>query len=81
MLNTVEKSAEGIVGGAPAEGPNDERRRTMTERDGNASDYLGKQAAAMPRDELVAGLSGQPESIYPQALLATCWSGPICNAH
>ena len=69
-LNTVEKSAEGIVSGAPAEGPNDERRRTMTERDGNASDHLPRQAVGIPQDELVAGPSGQPESIHPQALLA-----------
>ena len=39
-------------------------------RDGNASDHLRKQAAAQPQDELVAGLSGQPESIQPEALLA-----------
>jgi group II intron reverse transcriptase/maturase len=70
VLNTVEKSAEGIVGGAPAEGPNDERRRTMTKRDGNASGNLLLQAAAVPRDELVAGSSGPPESIHTQALLA-----------
>lgn len=42
----------------------------MTKRDGNASDHLHPQAAATSQDELVAGLSGQPESIYPQALLA-----------
>ena len=42
----------------------------MTERDGNASDHLRKQAAATPQDELVAGSSGQPESIHTQALLA-----------
>ena len=42
----------------------------MTKRDGNASDPLHKQAAAMPQDELAAGLSGQPESIQPQTLLA-----------
>ena len=70
MLNTVEKSAEGIVGGAPVEGPNDERRRIMTKRDGNASDHLRQQAAATPQDELAAGLSGQPESIHTQALFA-----------
>jgi len=70
MLNTVEKSAEGIVGGATAEGPNDERQRIMTKRDGNASDNLLTQTAAKPQDELVAGSSGQPESIHPQALLA-----------
>ena len=69
-LNTVEKSAEGIVGAARTEGPNDERRRRMTKRDGSASDHLPTQAAAMPQDELVAGLSGQPESIQPQTLLA-----------
>ena len=40
------------------------------ERDGNASDHLPKQAAGIPQDELVAGPSGQPESIHPQALLA-----------
>ena len=39
-------------------------------RDGNASDHLRKQAAANPQDELAAGLSGQPESIQPEALLA-----------
>jgi RNA-directed DNA polymerase len=42
----------------------------MTKRDGNASDHLLTQAAATPQDELVAGLSGTPESILPQALLA-----------
>lgn len=66
----MEKSAKGIVGGAPAEGPNDERRRTVTKRDGIASEHLHTQAAAMPQDELAAGLSGQPESIHTQALLA-----------
>jgi hypothetical protein len=70
VLNIEEKSAEGIVGGAPAEGPNDERRRIMTKRDATASDHLPTQAAALPQDERVAGLSGQPESIHPQALLA-----------
>jgi len=69
-LNTEEKSAEGIVGGATAEGPNDERRRIMTTRNGNASDHLHPQAAATPQDELVAGSSGQPESIQTQALFA-----------
>ena len=39
-------------------------------RDGNASDLLCKQAADNPQDELVAGLSGQPASIQPEALLA-----------
>jgi len=70
MLNTVEKSAEGEVGGAPAEGPNEERRRTVTKRDGTASDHLCKQAVATPQDELAAGSYGQPESIHTQALLA-----------
>lgn len=70
MLNTVEKSAEGIVGGAPAEGPNDERRRIMTKRDGTASDHLSNRAAVLPQDELAAGSSRQPESIHTQALLA-----------
>ena len=42
----------------------------MTKRDGNASDHLRKQAADYPQDELAAGLSGQPESIQPEALLA-----------
>lgn len=69
-LNTVEKSAKGIVGGAPAEGPNDERRRIVTKRDGNASDHPSNRAAATPQDELVAGSSGQPESIHTQALYA-----------
>jgi group II intron reverse transcriptase/maturase len=63
-------TAKGILGGAPAEGPNDERRRTVTKRDGIASDHLHTQAAAMPQDELAAGSSGQPESIHTQALLA-----------
>jgi len=40
------------------------------ERDGNASDHLPRQAVGIPQDELVAGPSGQPESIHPQALLA-----------
>lgn len=70
MLNNVEKSAEGIVGGALAEGLNDERQRIMTKRDTTASDYLPTQAAAMLRDERVAGSSGQPESIHTQVLLA-----------
>jgi group II intron reverse transcriptase/maturase len=39
-------------------------------RDGNASDHLREQAAVTPQDELVAGSSGQPESIQPEALLA-----------
>ena len=39
-------------------------------RDGNASDHLREQAAGNPQDELVAGLSGQPESIQTQTLLA-----------
>jgi group II intron reverse transcriptase/maturase len=69
-LNTVEKSAEGIVGGATAEGPNDERQRIVTKRDGNASDHPSNRAAAIPQDELVAGLSGQPESIHTQTLYA-----------
>ena len=60
----MEKSAEGIIGGAPAEGRNDERRRIMTKRDGTASDHLRKQVAALPQDELVAGSSGQPESMH-----------------
>ena len=42
----------------------------MTKRDGNASEHLREQAAGNPQDELVAGLSGKPESIQPQALLA-----------
>jgi hypothetical protein len=70
VLNIGEKSAEGIVGGAPTEGRNDERRRRMTKRDGNASEPLLTQAAAKPQDELVAGLSGQPESIHTQVPLA-----------
>jgi len=55
---------------APAEGPNDERRRTVTKRDGIASEHLRQQAAATPQDELVAGSSRQPESIQTQALLS-----------
>lgn len=66
----MEKSAEGIVGGAPAEGPNDERQRNVTKRDGNASDHPSHRAAATPRDELAAGSSRQPESIHNPALLA-----------
>ena len=54
----------------PTEGPNDERRRTMTKRDGNASDHLHPQAAATLQDERVAGSSGQPESTHTQALFA-----------
>ena len=54
----------------PTEGPNDERRRTVTKRDGIASDPLPPQAAVTPQDELVAGWSGNPESIPSQALLA-----------
>ena len=54
----------------PTEGPNDERRRTMTKRDGIASDHLPLQAAATLQDELVAGLSRNPESIPSPALLA-----------
>ena len=42
----------------------------MTKRDGNASDHLLTQAAGNPQDEPVAGLSGKPESIQPEALLA-----------
>jgi group II intron reverse transcriptase/maturase len=42
----------------------------VTKRDGIASDHLRKRAAATPQGELVAGLSGQPESIHTQALLA-----------
>jgi len=66
----VEKSAKGIVGDATAEGPNDERQRIVTKRDGNASDYLRQQAAAKPQDELASGSPGQPESIHTQALFA-----------
>ncbi|MBI5854789.1 MAG: group II intron reverse transcriptase/maturase [Nitrospirae bacterium] len=39
-------------------------------RDGNASDDLSNRAAAKPRDELVAGSLGQPESIHTHAVLA-----------
>lgn len=42
----------------------------MTKRDGTASDPLLTQAVVKPQDELVAGLSGQPESIHTQVLLA-----------
>ena len=66
----MEKSAKGIVGDATAEGPNDERQRIVTKRDGNVSDHLPTQAAATPQDELAAGSSGQPESIQTLALLA-----------
>ena len=55
---------------APAEGPNDERERTTVKSDGIASDHLPRQAAALPQDELVAGLPGCPDSIPSQALLA-----------
>ncbi len=64
------KSAKGIVGDATAEGPNDERQRIVTKRDGNASDHLRQQAADKPQDELAPGSSGQPESIHTQALFA-----------
>jgi hypothetical protein len=53
-----------------AEGPNDERRRNVAKRDGTESDHLRKQAAAMPRDQLVDGLPRQPESIHACALFA-----------
>lgn len=66
----MEESAKGIVGGAPTEGPNDGRRRPMTNRDGIASANLLVQAAATPQDELAAGASGHPESIPPCAWLA-----------
>ena len=66
----MEKSAEGIVGGATVEGPNEERQRTVAKRDGRASEHLRKQAAATPQDELVAGSPRQPESIHTQALFA-----------
>ena len=36
----------------------------------NASDHPSDRAAATPQDELVAGSSGQPAPIHPQALLA-----------
>ena len=42
----------------------------MTKSNGNASDPQRKLAAALPPDEPIAGPSGQPESIHPQALLA-----------
>jgi len=42
----------------------------MTKRDGIASDHLPLQAAATLQDELVAGLSRNPESIPSPALLA-----------
>ena len=42
----------------------------MGKRDGNASEHLRKQAAALPQDEFVAGSSGQPESIHQGALRA-----------
>ena len=64
------KSTECIVGGATAEGQNDERQRTVTKRDGNASDFLSNQAAATPQDEPAVGSPGQPESIHTQALYA-----------
>ena len=64
----MEKSAEGIVGGATVESPNDERQRTVAKRDGRASEHLRKQAAATPQDELVAGSPRQPESIHTRAL-------------
>ena len=66
----MEKSAKGIVGDATAEGPNDERQRIVTKRDGNASDHLRQQAVAKPQDELCSGSSGQPESIHTQTLFA-----------
>ena len=39
------------VGGAPAEGPNDETQRIVTKRDGNASDHPSNRDAATPQDE------------------------------
>lgn len=55
---------------AADEGPNDERRRIVTKRDGNASEHLGNRAAARPQDEPATGSSRQPESIHLRALLA-----------
>lgn len=69
-LNTVEKSAEGIVGGAPAEGLNDEGEGPMMKGSGIASDHLQTQAADTPQDEPEAGSPGHPEPIHTQALLA-----------
>ena len=73
----MEKSAEGIVGGAPAEGLNDERQRVLAMSDGIASDNLLTRAAAKPQDELVAGLPGQPESIQTKPLLTVT----DCDTH
>jgi len=42
----------------------------VTKRDGNASEHLRRQAADVSQDELATGLSGDPESIPPEALLA-----------
>jgi len=69
-LNTVEKSAKGKVGReAPAEGPNDGRRRPQVKSSGNASENRLVPAVATPRDEPAAGERDAPESIANFTLL------------
>jgi hypothetical protein len=69
-LNAVEKSAKGKVGReAPAEGPNDGRRRPQVKSSGNASDNRREPAVATPRDEPAAGERDAPESIANFTLL------------
>ncbi len=70
VLNTVEKSAEGIRGRAvPTKGPNDGRQRTAVKSSGSASDNRSNPAVASPRDEPAAGSPQTPESISNSALL------------
>jgi len=69
-LNAVEKSAKGKIGReAPAEGPNDGRRRPQVKSSGNASDNRREPAVATPRDEPAAGERDAPESIANFTLL------------
>lgn len=65
-----QKSAEGIVGDASTEGPNDGRQGNMTESNGKASAHRRLPAAAKPLDEPAAGSSCPSEPINPDALLA-----------
>lgn len=69
VLTARQKSAEGIVGEASIEGPNDGRQRDITKRNGIASERRQSPAAAVPLDEPVTGSSCEPESIPPDALL------------
>ena len=69
-LNTVEKSAEGILDGSHRRRPERWKTKDHEMSNGTASDPQRKLAAAMPPDEPVAGSPRQPESIPPSTLLA-----------